>query len=211
VQPKPKAEVVKAAAVEPEEVKPAKKAKKVKAEKVAKAVEPKAVKPPKPTAAEKKALKLQAKAEKKALKDAKIAAAKEAKAAKKAAKAEAKAAKKVEAKEPKEPKAATEKKTPASGQSGAKIEGLGTEECALNDKEAELLVKGFGTTGHRTEQTIETLATAVWPNKKAKQANSWVRNSMRRLVRGGLVSKENRGHYLQTEEGRAVAKKQKIK
>lgn len=157
--------------------------------------------------AEAKAAKIEKKVEAKAdAKVAKKAAKAEAKAAKKAAAAEKAKAKAAEKAAKKAEKAEKEAKKPTTGQSGEKIKDLGTVENPLNAKEGVVLL-AFGTSGHRTVHTIEGIAATCWPTKKAVQANSWVRNSLRRLVRGGLVEKEDRGQYKQSEEGRSIAKR----
>lgn len=167
------------------------------ATKVAKA--PKAAKPDKVAAkAEKKAAAEQKKAEKLAAKTA----AKEAKAAAKAEKLKAKETAKAEKAEKKAAK--SDKPTPSTGQTGPVIKDLTAED--LNDKETTIML-ALGTEGHRTEKTIKALADECFPNKKKAQANSWVRNGLRRLVRAKFLEKDGRGVFKHTVEGRNVAKK----
>jgi hypothetical protein len=70
----------------------------------------------------------------------------------------------------------------------------------LNTKEAKLLaimyLKDVGT------WTLRALATKCWPNNKRR--NSWVRNSMRKLVGGGVAKKVARGTYKLTANGRKL-------
>lgn len=99
-------------------------------------------------------------------------------------------------KEPKEPKAA--KKPPTSGQSGPPME-LPAEK--LNDKERKVL-DCFPLKGDRRTMTIVEMAKEAFPSKKAAQANSWTRNSLRRLTRGGWLDKLERGQYRISEKGR---------
>ena len=49
---------------------------------------------------------------------------------------------------------------------------------------------------------LKELASTAFPSLDAKKANSWTRNSLRRLVRGGWVSQASGGHYAITLEGR---------
>jgi len=156
-------------------------------------------------AAEKAAV-LQAKADKKAAKAAKKTAKLEAIAAKKAVRAEKKAAKAKAIADKKAAKAAAKgtKAAPTTGQSGPPLKDLTAED--LNEKEVAVILV-LGTEGHRTDKTIADMAAACFPNKKKVQANSWVRNGLRRLVRAKLLEKSGRGLFKQTLEGREVAKK----
>ena len=95
---------------------------------------------------------------------------------------------------------AQEKRTPTSGQSGPPIE-LSVE--GLNTKEAKIFsaLNGSGS-GVRTIMTITELATECFKSRGKKQANSWTRNSLRRLVQSGLVEKVERGKYRVSDAGR---------
>jgi len=98
------------------------------------------------------------------------------------------------------PKTTAEKTTPTSGQSGPPLE-LSVE--GLNTKEAKIFEALNGTgSGVREIISIEDLASTCFKSRGKKQANSWVRNSLRRLVQGGLVEKVERGKYRVSEAGR---------
>jgi hypothetical protein len=74
----------------------------------------------------------------------------------------------------------------------------------LNDKEMKLVsvINGKGE-GARTEITIPDLLKVFKSSAATKaQANSWVRNSLRRLVTGEFIEKTSRGVYRMTEKGR---------
>jgi len=88
------------------------------------------------------------------------------------------------------------------GQSAGPIEVAYTD---LNKNEKKVL-GCFEAKGHRKAHHLKELAAAAFPSKKAVQANSWVRNSMRRLVRGGLVENLSLGQYRVTDTGRAMLK-----
>ncbi len=98
-----------------------------------------------------------------------------------------KAAAKAKPKKPKKPAKEEEPKT-SYGQSGPKLE-LAKDD--LNEKESAVL-----TTIRRAKGEI-SLAEVVERVgfKPAKKANSWTRNSLRRLVRARLVKKAGRGLY----------------
>jgi len=90
-----------------------------------------------------------------------------------------------------------EKKKPHTGQSGAAIEDL--EYGALNAREKKVVEKLHA---EDKNLTIEELSKAFARSAKdEKQANSWTRNALRRLVRGNLVSKIERGVYKLTRRG----------
>jgi hypothetical protein len=95
----------------------------------------------------------------------------------------------------------TRKDKPTTGQSAPHTDVKLDE---LNDKELKVLgaVNGKGE-GSREEIAIPDL-TKVFKNTAATkaQANSWVRNSLRRLVTGEYVEKLQRGLYRMTEKGR---------
>ena len=102
-------------------------------------------------------------------------------------------------------KKTTKKRTPTSGQSGPVLE-LSLED--LNPKERRVLmaINGAGS-GKRPEMGIVDLAEACWKSKSKFASNSWTRNSLRRLVRGGMIDKLARGSYRIAEGARkALAK-----
>lgn len=78
-------------------------------------------------------------------------------------------------------------KAPTSGQSGSRIK-LGAEQ--LNAKETVVY-----SAIRRSRSTLTELAEACWPRKPKAKANSWVRNSLRRLVRARLVREADAGAY----------------
>jgi len=91
-------------------------------------------------------------------------------------------------------KTATKSVDATSGQSGpsVKIE-------AVNTKEGKVL----GALNHGSgQQKISEIAKGAFKGKVKSQANSWVRNSLRRLVRGGLVKQVSRGTYALTAKGK---------
>ena len=126
---------------------------------------------------------------------------------KKGATKKAKGAKKAKAKGAKAKGAKAEgakksrKDKPTTGQSGPEIE-VKTED--LNAKESKVLdlLNGKGE-GPRETISIPEL-TKVFKNTAdtKAQANSWVRNSLRRLVTSGLVEKLERGSYRIAERAR---------
>lgn len=126
---------------------------------------------------------------------------------KKAAKAKAAkaASKKVtQTKKVKAAAAKAEKQKATSGQSGPAIEELPWN--ALNKKE-KLLVGAFDLEGDREVRTIEQLAEQVFKGKakNLKQANSWTRNSLRRLMRSGKwLEKTEPGKYRLTVGARKL-------
>ena len=113
----------------------------------------------------------------------------------------AKKAKGAKAKGAKAKGAKASKGKPTTGQSGPEIE-VKTED--LNAKESKVLdlLNGKGE-GARETVTIPEL-TKVFKNTAdtKAQANSWVRNSLRRLVTSGLVEKLERGSYRIAERAR---------
>jgi hypothetical protein len=97
----------------------------------------------------------------------------------------------------------TVKAAPTTGQSGTPIERSYTE---LNNKERKLL-NCFKTSGKREALTIKELADACWKKRVGNErANSWVRNSLRNLIRAGLLEKVDAGTYRQSAKGRAMVK-----
>jgi hypothetical protein len=94
------------------------------------------------------------------------------------------------------------KNKPTSGQSGAPLE---LELSDLNPKERRVLMvlNGEGT-GKRIEMGIPELADTCWKHKSKFQANSWTRNSLRRLVRATLTDKLKRGMYRISDSARRM-------
>jgi len=95
------------------------------------------------------------------------------------------------------------KKVPVSGQSGS-LRDVPIE--TLNDKEKAVLARLNGSgKGARQTITISVLAMetnwTVSPESEA-QANSWVRNCLRRLFLGSWVDKPKRGSYQISAKGR---------
>ena len=116
------------------------------------------------------------------------------KAAKKAA---PKAAKKAATKaaKPAKPSKATK-----SGQSAGSIR----LECAnLNSNEVKVIE---AMRAAKQPMTLVEIAKAAFPRKTRAQGNSWVRNAMRRLVRGALVTKVDRGTYKVSPKGQGEDK-----
>ena len=98
------------------------------------------------------------------------------------------------------PKKPAEEKISMSGQSGPPIE-LSTD--SLNAKEGKVFaaLNGSGS-GVRTIMTITGLSEGCFKSQGRRQANSWARNSLRRLVWAGLVEKVDRGKYRVSGAGR---------
>lgn len=106
------------------------------------------------------------------------------------------------AKAPKKTKGVKASKGPSSGQSGPHIDALPWEK--LNKKE-RLLLGCFNLDGSRETHTIESLAAEAFKGKAKNkaQANSWVRNALRRLMRSGRwLEKLEAGVYRLTPEAR---------
>jgi hypothetical protein len=94
------------------------------------------------------------------------------------------------------------------GQKGGKLD---LELSDLNAKERKLLGV-FNPNGARGEYMIEHLAMVFGREAKNRmQAQSWVRNSLRRLVRGKLVEHVGDGTYRMTLMARAMVKKSGLK
>ena len=142
-------------------------------------------------------------AKKSAKKTAKKTSAK--KTAKKAAAKPKKVAKQVVAKAPKAPKApkAASKKprseTPTSGQSGPPLELVKGKLNKKEDRVVSVLLEDANPV------PINALATNCFSDQTSSMANSWVRNSLRRLVRAKWVEKVGKGTYRLTEKGREWA------
>lgn len=101
-------------------------------------------------------------------------------------------------------KAAPKARTGSTGQSGPQIDGLTWND--LNKKE-RLLVGCFDLEGDREVRTIDTLAEAAFKSKAKNlaQANSWARNSLRRLMRSGKwLEKVEPGKYRLTAYARKM-------
>lgn len=86
--------------------------------------------------------------------------------------------------------------SPTSGQSGPPLD---LSKDKLNDKETKVVAV---LQDDANPVAINALATTCFSEKSAKVANSWVRNSLRRLVRGKWVEKIGKGTYRLTETGR---------
>jgi len=120
------------------------------------------------------------------------------------AKAEPKVKKAPKAK--KEPKVKAEpkvKKAPSSGQSGPALDGLEYDKLNANEKKlVDKLASESESSGGNAKLGIEDLAKVFARSASdAKQANSWTRNALRRLIRGNLVQKVERGSYRLTRRG----------
>lgn len=95
-----------------------------------------------------------------------------------------------------EPKVAKKRSTqPTSGQSGPPLE-LTKER--LNSKEEKIVTY---LSGEANPVTIIALASICFGDQLTSKANSWVRNSLRRLVRAKWVEKVGQGTYRLTEMG----------
>lgn len=86
--------------------------------------------------------------------------------------------------------------SPTSGQSGPPLTLVKEK---LNSKETKVVAS---LQDDANPVAINGLAAACFSNQSAKTANSWVRNSLRRLVRGKWVEKVGKGTYRLTEAGR---------
>jgi hypothetical protein len=97
-------------------------------------------------------------------------------------------------------KKAVAPKSYPSGQSGPQIDLAVAD---LNNKEHAVLtaLNGEGR-GERPELTIAATAAAAFARESQARGNSWVRNSLRRLVRAGYVERTDRGCYRVTDSGR---------
>lgn len=100
-------------------------------------------------------------------------------------------------------RAAAKEKKPSTGQSGPKIKDL--QFADLNRKE-RLVMGCFSVSGEREVRSIAELAALAFKSYPAKKANSWTRNSLRRLVRGGLLEKPTPGAYRLSRVGRDAVK-----
>jgi hypothetical protein len=102
------------------------------------------------------------------------------------------------AKAPKErkPKDKSSKDKPTTGQSGPAIE-LAKED--LNSKELRIVTV---LSEDANPLPITALAAACFKEESAAKANSWIRNSLRRPVRGKWIEKMGRGTYRLTQTGK---------
>lgn len=89
---------------------------------------------------------------------------------------------------------------PSSGQSGPSLD-LPVEKISAKEMKIVEVLDGEGA-GTREIWTIDELAEECFKSKSKKQGNSWVRNSLRRLVRGNVVEKVERGQYRISDSGR---------
>jgi len=120
-----------------------------------------------------------------------------------------KATKATKTRKPRAPKAVPEAKkavpeakkaTYPSGQNGPTIE-LAVND--LNVKELRVLeALNASGRGERLQLTITETASGAFSREPAARGMSWVRNSLRRLVRSGYVEKCARGCYRVTDIGR---------
>lgn len=83
-----------------------------------------------------------------------------------------------------------------TGQSGDKID---LQPSKLNDNERHIVRTLFE---DANPLSIVALANSAFPQQPPNQASSWVRNSLRRLVRGDWVEKLGRGTYTLSTLGR---------
>lgn len=90
-------------------------------------------------------------------------------------------------------KVRTAKKAPTTGQSGTPLD-IGVVDLNAKERRVLAFMAGEGS-GVRATFRIEDVAAGCWKSKPKPIANSWVRNSFRRLVRAGMVYKVSRGHY----------------
>lgn len=92
-------------------------------------------------------------------------------------------------------KAATKAKPAKSGQGAGQIK---LDPANLNTNEMKVLE---ALRASRSAMTLVEIAKAAFPRKTRAQGNSWVRNALRRLVRGLLVNKVDRGTYKVAPKG----------
>jgi len=78
-------------------------------------------------------------------------------------------------------------RAPSSGQSGPPLD---LREADLNPKEVRVL-RALSEGGQQTLKELE----GVFSGEPSSRANSWARNALRRLVRGGLVRRVGKGTY----------------
>ena len=91
------------------------------------------------------------------------------------------------------------KVAPKSGQSGPPLD---LPPSKLNEKEKVVTATLLKLDGD-SSMSLAELAEKCFPDGD-KKANSWVRNSLRRLVRAGYVAKIDRGTYQMSKAGRKL-------
>ena len=91
------------------------------------------------------------------------------------------------------------KVAPKSGQSGPPLD---LPPAKLNEKEKVVTATLLKLDGD-SSMSLAELAEKCFPDGD-KKANSWVRNSLRRLVRAGYVAKIDRGTYQMSKAGRKL-------
>lgn len=114
-----------------------------------------------------------------------------------------KEAKVAKPRKPKAVKAETvvaKKQTYPSGQNGPAID-LSVRELNVKEYRVMEVLNGTGR-GDRSQKAISELAFTAFAREPAARGMSWVRNSLRRLVRSGYVEKCARGCYRVTDTGR---------
>jgi hypothetical protein len=84
---------------------------------------------------------------------------------------------------------------PTTGQSGSPLDLV---KAKLNDKETKVIEV---LDGDANPVALTVLAAAAFSGLPTVQANSWTRNSLRRLVRGKWVQKVGKGTYRMTDLG----------
>jgi hypothetical protein len=95
-------------------------------------------------------------------------------------------------------KAPTKKPAAKKAKSGQSAGAIALERAGLNTNETKVL-EALRT--GRKPLTLVEIAKAAFPRKTRAQGNSWVRNALRRLVRGNLVIKVERGTYKASPKG----------
>jgi len=75
----------------------------------------------------------------------------------------------------------------------------------LNSKESKVLA-AFCSQGRPAPKTISDLAATCFPKQSDARANSWTRNSLRRLVKCAMLEGVDRGTYEVTDLGREYAR-----
>lgn len=93
-------------------------------------------------------------------------------------------------------RAKKEGETLPGGQGGAPIELVKSK---LNDKELRVSAVLYNSL---SPTPLNALSAESFPTESAKQANSWVRNSLRRLARGRWIDKVGPGTYRLSDHGR---------
>lgn len=88
---------------------------------------------------------------------------------------------------------------PTTGQSGP---ALDLRVSDLNEKEVMVLRFLDGKDSKFRPYWLEEIAVGCWKKELLKTANSWTRNSLRRLVRADFVTRVERGAYQISPKGR---------